>query len=350
MKMAESLGWRMLTRTTDSLATVLGVFNWDDLKVFLAAYRAGSIGRAAESLGLSGSTVSRRLAALEESLGSTLFLRTPEGLRPTDDGERTWAEAQQAEQSAQRVQAMASAQGDARGMVRVSVATGLLSSILVPSWPQFSAQFPGITVEFVESTTLVDLERWEADIAIRNVRPTRGDELVFTKLRETRAGLFAARRLLDRLVGPTHDEEALVKLAAGDGEHLPFVDWTTELSHLALGRARETLFPRADVVLRSHSMETIRCATASGVGLGLLPAFFGLLSPTLVELPCPRLTDSTAGLYLVGHSALRDTPRVEAVWRFLDDLLRGDGSRLGAARTALADAYGVGRPAPGGPW
>lgn len=332
------------------LGTVRGVFNWDDLKVFLAAYRAGSIGRAAELLGLSGSTVSRRLASLEEALGSSLFVRTPDGLRATEGGERTWAVAQQAEESAQRVQALASARGAARGSVRVSVATGLMSSILIPNWDRFSAQYPEITVEFVESTTLVDLERWEADIAVRNVRPNRGDELIFTKLRDTEVRLFAARRLLDRIVDGAVDGEALAPLGAGDGAGLPFVDWTTELSHLGLGRARAALFPGADIVLRSHSLETIRAATTAGIGLGILPAFFGRLSPTLVEIPCSRLVDAAGGLYLVGHAALRETPRIEAVWRFLDDLLRGDGSELATARTAVADAYGVGRPAPGGPW
>lgn len=330
------------------LARLLTVFNWDDLKVFLAAYRAGSIGRAAEVLGLSGSTVSRRLASLEESLGASLFVRTPDGLRVTDDGERAWRAAQEAENSAARVQALVSERGAARGTVRVSVATGLLANILLPHWHTFAARYPDVTVEFIESTALVDLERWEADIAIRNVRPSHGDELVFTKVRETHLGLFASERLLARLDAEADHPPVAATIGGGDGTGIPFVDWVPEL--VGLDQARTALFPRATVVLRGHSMETLRCAAAAGVGVALLPTFFGRLTPTLVELPCQRIEPMGPPLYLVGHSALRDTPRVDAVWQFLDELLRGDDSSLPLARERLSAAYGVGRPAPGGAW
>ena len=59
-------------------------FNWDDARIFLAAYRRGSLMGAGEALGISHSTVRRRLAGLEAALGVTLFTPTADGLVPTD--------------------------------------------------------------------------------------------------------------------------------------------------------------------------------------------------------------------------------------------------------------------------
>ncbi|MEM6296571.1 MAG: LysR family transcriptional regulator [Myxococcota bacterium] len=319
----------------------MGVLNWDDLKVFLSAYREGSIGRAAEALGVSGSTVSRRLTALEDALGHSLFVRSPDGLKPTAAGIRAWEDAQEAERSVTRMQAGVGEHDDLRGTVRISLSSELLYNVLLPKWPGFSAAHPNIAIEFVEGPRLSDLDRWEADLAIRSVRPESGDNLVITRLRESGSALFGSRSLLEaRGVDPS-SAEALEAAADSNWDDWPWVDWAPEFDHLPLARARAQLIPRARTVMRLTSLESIRLAACSGIGLAFLPRYFGLLSPTLVELPRPSLGLSTA-IYLVGHAALRNTARVDAVWTFLVSLLRGDDdAQLEEGRAAVQAAYGV---------
>ncbi len=315
------------------------MFDWDDLKVFLAAHREGSIGRAAESLGVSGSTVSRRLTALEGSLGQSLFIRSPDGLKPTAAGSRAWADAQEAERAVVRMQAGVGELDELRGTVRVSTSSELLHSVLLPNWRDFAAAHPHISVEFLESTELADLERGEADIAIRAVRPQAGDNLIITRLRESKNCLFGSRHLLASRGLDPDDAEALA--AVESWAQWPWIDWTEEFRHLPLAAGRRAVVPDARVVMRLGNLESIRLAAAAGLGLALIPSYFGRVSPTLVRLPNFDVGPGVT-LYLVGHTAVRNTARVGAVWEALLALLRGvDDAQLEEGRAAIAAAYGV---------
>lgn len=316
------------------------MLNWDDLKVFLAAFREGSIGRAAERLGVSGSTVSRRLTALEGALGQSLFVRSPDGLKPTAAGTRVWEDAQEAERHVTRMQLGVGEQDELRGSVRVSTSSELLHSVILPHWNSFAQAHPDITVEFVESTELADLERWEADIAIRAVRPESGDNLVITRLRESKTQIFAARRLLRSQGVNVEDRAAMAAIGSGL-EAWPWVDWTSDYAHLPAAMARARLAPAAPVVMRLSNLETIRLAAAAGIGLALQPSFFGRVCPSLVALPEPEL-EATVTLYLVGHAAVRNTARVKAVWEHLVTFLRGtDDAQFEEGKVLLTEAYGI---------
>lgn len=317
------------------------VFNWEDLKVFLAAYREGSIGRAAESLGVSGSTVSRRLTALEDALGQSLFVRSPDGLKPTDAAHKAWTAAEEAERSASRVEAVVGSHDAVSGLVRVAVNAELLSCVLIPQWPEFAAKHPDLTVEWIVSPGLSDLERWEADIGIRPVRPQTGENLVITRLRDTDYGLFARPELL-RAHGLDPDDKPGLEAAAKAGwEGLPWVGWSTELSHLGLSRLMAHLYPDARIVFRAGSVEPQRLAAMAGVGLLLTPSYFGKVSPNLVRLPAPGLPEPTP-LYMLAHTAVRHTARVDAVWEHLLTCLRGsDAEQLALGKQLLGDAYAI---------
>lgn len=317
------------------------MLDWDDLKVFLVAYREGSIGRAADVLGVSGSTISRRLAGLEDVLGQPLFARSPEGLLPTDAARQAFVAAEEAERCIVRVEGLLSAHDRPRGNVRVSLSAELLHNVVLPSWSNFVELHPEITVEFLESPRLADLERWEADIAIRTVRPQDTEQLVVTRVRESSSRLFGSRTLLrQRGIDPA-DVAALAELATGGWAGWPWVDWTATFEHLPLSVARRQLYPDARVVLRLESLDSIRMAASAGLGIAFLPNFFGLVSPMLEPLPS-SLPQKAHPLYMVSHAAVRHTARAHAVWTHLGELLRGnDLDQLEFGRAAVARAYGV---------
>lgn len=317
------------------------MLDWDDLRVFLVAYREGSIGRAAEVLGVSGSTVSRRLAALEDALGQALFVRSPEGLMPTDAACHAFAAAEDAERCLTRVEGLLSAHDRPRGLVRVTLSSEMLHNVVLPHWPGFAERYPEITVDFLESPHLADLERWEADIAIRTVMPSSTEQLVVTRVRDSFSRLFGARSLLQRQGLDVSDTAALADLADAGWSAWPWIDWMPAFEQLPLARARQQLYPNARVVLRFESLESIRMAACAGLGLAFLPNYFGLMSPTLVPLPS-LLSDKPHPVYMVCHTAIRHTARTHAVWTYLHDLLRGnDDDQLAMGRAAKTQAYGL---------
>lgn len=284
------------------------MFAWDDLRYFLAAYRAGSIGRACEILDVSASTVSRRLAALEEALGTALFVRSPEGLIPTPAAQAMLDSAEAAEASARRIHELAHSQvGAPSGVVRVSMPGDMTRIVLTGVLPDLRRAYPEIVVEIVESHELADLTRLEADIGVRLVRPTSGD-LVMTRLRESHLALFAARSLIDEL--------------GDDPLRLPWIAWVPELGSLGEARWFEANLAQVRVVARVNTLSTMRLLAGAGVGAAVLPRLFGQMTPHLVELVSPVAMPPGLPLWLVCNASIRHTPRVAAVWSFLEDQLR----------------------------
>lgn len=266
---------------------------WDDLQLFLVAYRT-SLTRAATAMGLNQSTTSRRLTALEEAAGARLFERTPQGLVPTDVARRMLPAAERAETAA--LDAMRVIDGvdrDTVGEVRLAVSDGMAVFGIAPHLGLLRERHPGIVLSLVVSNAIADLSRREADLAIRFVRPTRGD-LVGKRVFEGEYALFAASAEPRALVGWDEDhqhlQEALWEASAG----LPIVARASTISaRVALARA--------------------------GCGAIVVPRALGRRLDGLVEVPGVQVPLRTEA-WLVAPSALRDVPRVHAVWQFVEEM------------------------------
>src|SRR5712671_565361 len=155
-----------------------GAMHWDDVRVFLAVAREGSMRAAGRALGLSQPTIARRLAAFEASFGgASLFDRLPEGLRLSAAGEQMVTAAESVEDAVLTLERRrAAASPVLSGTVRVSTgecAAGFLARCL--SGPTTTALPPGITLELVDSRQTANLARREADMALRHQPPDTGD-------------------------------------------------------------------------------------------------------------------------------------------------------------------------------
>jgi DNA-binding transcriptional LysR family regulator len=290
---------------------------WDDVRIFLAAHRHKTLGAAAARLGLDTSTVSRRLAALEEALGARLFERTREGLLPTHATGRVLAAAEAMEVAHARLARDVSgfdAEAEAQGVVRVSVAPGMADVFIAPSLVRLRARHPRIEIELDASVRPVDLTRHEADLALRSVRP-HGSELVVTKLATARWIAAAAPPLAKKLGKLTSWNDA------------PWIAWDRDLTSFGPARWLAQHAPRADIALRTSHFSAQLAAAESGLAVALIP----LPYVRVHELRAVRYADALAStttswpvddLWLVGHRALRDVPRVAAVWSFLAEELR----------------------------
>ena len=148
-----------------------GAMDWDDVRVFLAVAREGSMRAAGRALGLSQPTIARRLAAFEATFGGpSLFDRLPEGLRLTAAGEQLVPAAESVEDAVLTLERRRAAASPAlSGTVRVSTgecAAGFLARCL--SGSTTTALPTGITLELVDSRQTANLARREADMALRH--------------------------------------------------------------------------------------------------------------------------------------------------------------------------------------
>ena len=258
---------------------------WDDVRMLLALLRAKNLQEAGGRLGVDRSTMSRRLSALEKSLGAPLFTRTREGLRPTAAVERLRPHAERMELEAAALAQAAVAADTVTGVVRVATTEALAAYLVTEGLLGVREQHPELVVELLGGNRPVDLARGEADLAVRLV-PLREASLRARCVAKLGIGLFASPAYL-RARGAVRSVASLrghdVLLPAGELAQLPEARW---------------LAARTDVrvVFRSSSMPALVAAAVAGHGLTALTLAWG---------------DAEAGLARV--LALEEIPR-RPVW------------------------------------
>ncbi|HEU0029207.1 MAG TPA: LysR family transcriptional regulator [Kofleriaceae bacterium] len=288
---------------------------WDDVRIFLAVHRKRTLAAAAKTLGLDTSTVSRRLAALERDLKMALFDRVRTGLVPTRAAERVVAAAEAMEAAHARLTRDASdVEATAEGIVRISTAPGLSSVFVAPALARLHRRHPRISIELDASVQPRDLTRHEADLALRSVR-SQGADLVTTKL-ATAPWVVAASKKRAAQLG---------KLAAWSDA--PWITWDRDLASFHATRWVAAHVAASAIVLRTSDFPAQLAATSAGLGVMLAPLPYIERVGLAPVAHSAALASSAAGwptddLWLVGHRALRDVPRVAAVWAFLVEELR----------------------------
>lgn len=264
---------------------------------------------AARALRVHVSTVSRRLDGLEATVGRRLFDRSRDGAHPTAAGERLvpFAEAMEAAALGAKA-ALEGFETTPEGRVRLSAPPGVADQLVAPAIGTLVRRHPGLLVELSADVDYADLARREADLVVRTHRPTAGD-LVARRLATARyvvLGRGGAAR-----TGP---------LCRPDQAR--WITWGSRLSHLPEARWLADRVPDACIVLASDSLSAMLEAARAGVGLLLAPEPFarhaGLACVPVGPPLCHALMEiPPVTLHVVVHRALRDVPRIAAVWRWL---------------------------------
>lgn len=284
--------------------------DWNEVQLFLALCRARTLGGAARSLGVDGSTVSRRLTALERLLGATLFDRSRDGIAPTSAAEELMPIAEETEASVHRfANAVDRLETEVTGVVRVTCPPDTAEVILLPLLRVLVRRHPRLRLAIEPSEAVLDLARREADLALRIARPVQGDLLV-RRLREVRWVLAASPEYAKRL-GPVRQ-----------WDQLSWVGWGERFAQGGAARWLREQVPGAEPVVSSDSLSVQLAAVRAGLGAALIPEpslDHFRLSPVSLA---PRLRDAASRwpvdeLFLVTHRALRNVPRVRAVWEAL---------------------------------
>lgn len=171
------------------------MLDWDDLRLFLAVARAGSFVGGGRSLGLNHTTLARRLSALEATLGTRLFERSPRGLLLTRAGTELRDHAERVENEVLSAgRSLAGREQQLSGTVRLATPEAFGTFFVAPRARALAERHPGIELELVPETRTIDLLKSEADIAVGLHRPARGT-MRAARLVDYRLGLYAAESL-----------------------------------------------------------------------------------------------------------------------------------------------------------
>lgn len=250
--------------------------DWQDLRIFLALGRHGSLSAAARALAVNHATIARRVQSLEASLGEKLVERRPDGYVLTPAGTHVLSAASDMEAAAQTV-GRSGSDGAPRGLVRVNASPALGHGFLVERLAALTALYPGLDIDLATDMRAVSLERHETDIAIRLNRPDDGD-VIARPLISIAYGFYGTPAECRRV------EEGSDPVFIGFDEADAFVPEAVWL-------ARQ--FPRARLAFRASNQLGQAIAARSGVGIALLPHYIGRAEPTLRQcrlepLPQPR--------------------------------------------------------------
>jgi len=295
--------------------------NWNDVRYLLAVARTGTLSAAARETGVNQTTVARRIEAAEKSLGVRLFDRREGRLQPTTLGESVLERARRVEEEALALENVVADQDTAlSGTVRVTSVEGLVMTILVPRLPGFQKAHPRIFLEFVARMGNLDLARRQADIAIRLARPDRGDMTV-RKIADIGFAVYGAAMPAERK--PLHEER--------------WVTYDEALSHVPEAQWVVRSFRSVRPVLRSNSIPGIASALRSGVGVGVLPCYFGDADPGLRRRSGPYPVVVREAWMLI-PTELRGTARVRAVADWLIEVAEDSkAALLGRSRANVSE-------------
>lgn len=286
------------------------MFEWDDVKYFLAVARHGSTLAAAKALSLSQSTVQRRIAELERKLGRELVKRHATGYRLTEFGDEMLPYAEGIERAALAFeQRKATIERGEGGLIRVACPEPIVYRIIRSGLlARFHARHPKLRVEFVMSDQYVDLARGDADVALRS-GDTDDDVLVGRKIADSLWSVYASKTYIDRNGRPT---------TIADLAHHASVGFDGPIATNRAAQWLQEVAPSAPVAARVTSVLGLVSVAKSGVAIVPLPIALGDAEPELMRLfeLVPELTRSWR---ILAHPDRRRTPAVAAFFRFITD-------------------------------
>ena len=279
--------------------------NWDDLKVLLALSREGSTRKAAAKLGVSNTTVMRRLESLERQVGGRLFDRTPDGFRATALADQLLPTAREVQEMLAEAERQVSGKdSELSGRIKLSLAAVPVTHVS-EAVAEFAIQYPRIELDITVSDNPVDLARREADIAVRGIpkhkRPPK--DIVGIKLGRISLGYYVHSELLSEA---SRSQRELTCIRAS-GRALSLGDLPDP----------ESLGLKSRHLIDGITPRTV--AVTNKLGVAALPCFLAKQYPDLMLLP--GVPSAHWGyVWLLHHKDLRQSARIRALFKHLSAL------------------------------
>lgn len=284
------------------------MYEWSDLRIFLAVVRNGSALAASKSLGVNQTTVNRRIQALEHELGLTLFDRQNRGHTLTEHGKTLLGSAQSVSDSANDLLSAAERlRRGVAGVVRITSSEETSNAIIIPIAAAFQSAYPQVSVEQVNSNRRLDIVHGEADVAIRNGSHPDDPRLIAKRLPDFAWTLYSSQTYAKEHGFPSDFSQV------ADYDYVGFTDGPEKWSAYIwfLGQAKPNR-----LVSRANTVTTMKAVLKSGIGVGLLPCFVADPDPELFRCfdPVPQLD---AESWILTSPEALNSPQVRAFIDFL---------------------------------
>lgn len=288
------------------------MFDWDDLRIFAAAARAGSLAGAAQRVGRDATTVGRRIHRLEAALKATLFTRSRQGFQLTATGRRLLELAQDIEAAVEGARHLQEARS-IDGVVRISLSEGFGSVVVAPAVPALVANHPRLSLELIASPGFLSPSRREADMVV-TLSPPDTARLVTERLADYELGLYAAPSFLTRFGRPERVEELTA---------FPIIGYIDDLIYAPELRYLPEIGPHLQPILSSTSIRAQEEMIAAGGGIGVLPCF--LAGGLTRVLPSVRLIRT---FWMSTYREIAETARMRVIRAWMHAIVRQERWRL----------------------
>jgi DNA-binding transcriptional LysR family regulator len=292
-------------------AAVQRPLSWDDLQMFLAVVHHGSIGGAAQALGVNHSTVLRRIGSLEDTLAVRLFDRLPTGYALTASGseiaERLGTLPDQIDAAHRHLMGK---DVEIKGVIRLTSTDTLVNSLLMPLVAEFRRQHPGVQVQVTVNNSFLSLTKREADVAIRGSNKPP-ENLVGRRVGEIQTALYGAKAYL-KSAGKKASVQDHAWVAPDDS-----------LAHLAQAKWVARHIAPEQIAVRVDSLVGMVDAVRHGAGIGLLLCPLADSRAELVRMAEPDAALDTS-VWILTHPDLKQVARMRAFTRFMFDALSTD--------------------------
>lgn len=283
------------------LSIAVNQLSWDDLRIIKTLSECGNRNDTAKKLGINVSTVSRRVAQVEKTLGVALFDHRRSGYMLTAEGEELRALGERVELDIVSVARRVSRAGEGPlGKLRITTSDSLLLYFLTPIIADFKALNEGVAIEVLVGNQTLSLARDESDIAVRATKKP-SESLVGRKLATIAWASYGSVKKT-----PTSDPFA---------SDQAWVSYSGALCGLKATSYVESRVPAHCISYRTDSVAAASAAIVAGLGFGYLPCMLGDITPGLMRVG-PVVTELQDELWLLTHQDIRKSWRVKAFMTF----------------------------------
>jgi DNA-binding transcriptional LysR family regulator len=304
------------------------MYDWNDIRCFLAVARSGSTLAAARDMAVNQTTVARRIEALEQALGLKLFERGQTGSRMTDAARTLLPAAEALEGAAQALNDRAASHGRGlAGVVRVTTNEPTANLAIMPALPEFRRLFPDIQVQIIVHDRHLDLWKGEADVAVRGTSKIDDPGLIARRIADVPWAIYASRDYVERHGRPTAPE------ALNDHQLIGGEDRCADIHSI---KWMLSCAPRGRVQCLCNTLSNLHQAVRAGLGCAPLPCLMAGADPDLVSCMAAPGWD---GIFMITTPELRDAPRVRAFLDFMAPILQAKIRQLNEASGASRDRW-----------
>lgn len=280
--------------------------NWDNLRYVLMVANKGSVAAAARELEVNRTTVLRPIDKFQQNLNCRIFDRGQAGYVLTPEAEKMITAAREVENTLFNMQRqIAGHELKLEGEIRVTTTDSFMLSLLGPHLASFRKKYPHIVVDLLVTNNILDLNRRDADVAIR---PTGQPEanLVGRRLCDIKFGVYATPELIADMGQAIFKER--------------WIGYADSLAATPIGAWFDATIEGPNIGMRCDSFVALRVAAEAGIGLALLPCFLGDHSALLERLEVP-VDELTTGLWILTHPDLARSARVNAFVEHITEAL-----------------------------